>query len=199
MMAAIAQGPGDARPPPALRARRGPDPGARGSLPFVFANEQGDLRITIDGWRRGGGGSSLFDLTIEHTGAAAAYRDLRYVTEYRAASGELVRPGEGKVYEVIQPGQTLRLVAFNEGGVDARAARAAFRVVGAEKLVPTPPAAQRWAAGMKIPWKSAPCWSPSFTTLKTFRPGTSTTVTPGVSPTVACGMVGAGFGPRSVR
>ena len=117
----------------------GPIPAVERSLPFVFANEQGDLRITIDGWRRGGGGSSLFDLTIEHKGGAAAYRDLRYVTEYRAASGELVRPGEGKVYEVIQPGQTLRLVNFNEGGVDARAARAAFRVVGAEKLVPIPP------------------------------------------------------------
>jgi hypothetical protein len=51
----------------------------------------------------------------------------------------MVRTGEGKVYEVIQPGQTLRLVDFNEGGVDERAARAAFRVVGAERVVPVPP------------------------------------------------------------
>jgi hypothetical protein len=69
----------------------------------------------------------------------AAYRDLRYVTEYRAASGEMVRTGEGKVYEFVQPGQTLRLTAFNEGGVDERAARAAFRVVGAERVVPILP------------------------------------------------------------
>lgn len=103
---------------------------------FAAANEQGDLRITVNSWRRGAGGCSLFDLTIEHTGTAAAYRDLRYVTAYRTASGEPVRPGEGKVYEVIQPGQTLRLPAFNDGGVDTRAARAEFRVVGADKLVP---------------------------------------------------------------
>jgi len=106
---------------------------------FEAANEQPDLHITIDGWRRGAGGSSLFDMTLQHVGSAAAYRDLRYVTEYRDASGGFVRTGEGKVYEVIQPGQTLRLPAFNEGGVDARAARAVFRVVGAEKLVPIPP------------------------------------------------------------
>jgi len=105
---------------------------------FAAANEQGDLRITVGVWRRGAGGSSLFDLTLQHTGTAAAYRDLRYVTDYRAATGEQVRPGEGKVYEVIQPGETLRLPAFNEGYVDARAATAAFRVVGAEKLVPIP-------------------------------------------------------------
>jgi len=117
----------------------GPIPAAEKTAPFDFANEQADLTITVDGWRRGAGGSSLLDLTIQHTGAAAAYRDLRYVTEYRSASGELVRPGEGKVYEFIQPGQTLRLVAFNEGYVDARAARATFRVVGAEKVVPIPP------------------------------------------------------------
>jgi hypothetical protein len=117
----------------------GPVPAVEKALPFVFANEQGDLRITVGGWRRGAGGSSLFDLTIQHTGAAAAYRDLRYVTDYRAASGEPVRTGEGKVYEFIQPGQTLRLVAFNEGYVDARATRATFRVVGAERVVPVPP------------------------------------------------------------
>ncbi len=117
----------------------GPVPAVERTPAFIDANEQGDLRITVDGWRRGAGGSSLFDLTIEHHGTAAAYRDLRYVTDYRAASGEPVRTGEGKVYEFIQPGQTLRLVAFNEGYVDARAARAAFRVVGAERVVPIPP------------------------------------------------------------
>jgi hypothetical protein len=117
----------------------GPIPALESTPAFAVANEQGDLRITIDGWRRGAGGSSLFDLTIRHTGSVAAYRDLRYVTEYRAASGEMVRTGEGKVYELIQPGQTLRLTAFNEGGVDERAARAAFRVVGAERVVPIPP------------------------------------------------------------
>jgi hypothetical protein len=117
----------------------GPAPPAERTPAFEAANEQGDLRITVEGWRRGAGGSSLFDLTIQHAGTAAAYRDLRYVTDYRSASGEPVRTGEGKVYEVIQPGQTLRLVAFNEGGVDARAARATFRLVGAEKLVPIPP------------------------------------------------------------
>ena len=117
----------------------GPVPAAEQTPAFDFANEQADLQITINGWRRGAGGSSLFDMTIQHTETAAAYRDLRYVTEYRAASGEIVRTGEGKVYEVIQPGQTLRLPAFNEGGVDARAARPVFRVVGADKLVPIPP------------------------------------------------------------
>jgi hypothetical protein len=117
----------------------GPVPAVEQTPAFIAANEQGDLRITVDGWRRGAGGSSLFDLTIQHTGTAAAYRDLRYVTDYRAASGEPVRTGEGKVYEVIQPGQTVRLVAFNEGYVDPRAAHAAFRVVGAERVVPIPP------------------------------------------------------------
>jgi hypothetical protein len=117
----------------------GPIPAQERTPAFALANEQGDLRITVDGWRRGAGGSSLFDLTIRHAGSAAAYRDLRYVTEYRAASGEMVRTGEGKVYEFIQPGQTLKLVAFNEGGVDERAARATFRVVGAERVVPIPP------------------------------------------------------------
>ena len=116
----------------------GPLPALERTPAFAGANEQGDLRIRIDGWRRGAGGSSLFDLTIEHAGAVVAYRDLRYVTEYRAASGEMVRTGEGKVYELIQPGQTLRLVAFNEGGVDGRASRATFRVVGAERVVPIP-------------------------------------------------------------
>lgn len=117
----------------------GPIPALESTPAFALANEQGDLRISVDGWRRGAGGSSLFDLTIQHTGTAAAYRDLRYVTEYRAASGEMVRTGEGKVHEFVQPGQTLRLMAFNEGGVDERAARAAFRVVGAERVVPIPP------------------------------------------------------------
>jgi hypothetical protein len=117
----------------------GPIPALERTPAFAMANEQGDLRISVDGWRRGAGGSSLFDLTIQHTGSVAAYRDLRYVTEYRAASGEMVRTGEGKVYELIQPGQTLRLVAFNEGGVDESAARATFRVVGAERVVPMPP------------------------------------------------------------
>jgi hypothetical protein len=117
----------------------GPIPALERTPAFAVANEQGDLRISVDSWRRGAGGSSLFDLTIRHTGSVAAYRDLRYMTEYRAASGEMVRTGEGKVYEVIQPGQTLRLVAFNEGGVDERAARAVFRVVGAERVVPVPP------------------------------------------------------------
>ena len=116
----------------------GPPPPAEGTPAYIAANEQGDLRIATNGWRRGAGGSSLFDLTIQNTGTAAAYRDLRYVTDYRAASGEPVRVGEGKVYEFIQPGQTLRLVAFNEGYVDARGARATFRVVGAEKVVPMP-------------------------------------------------------------
>ena len=117
----------------------GPVPAVEQTPAFIAADEEGDLRITVDGWRRGAGGSSLFDLTIQHTGTVAAYRDLRYVTDYRAASGEPVRTGEGKVYEVIQPGQTVRLVAFNEGYVDARAAHAAFRVVGAERVVPMPP------------------------------------------------------------
>jgi hypothetical protein len=117
----------------------GPIPAVERTPAFALANEQGDLRITVDGWRRGAGGSSLFDLTFQHTGAVAAYRDLRYVTEYRTASGEMVRTGEGRVYEFIQPGQTLRLVAFNEGGVDERAAHAAFRLVGAERVVPIPP------------------------------------------------------------
>jgi hypothetical protein len=105
---------------------------------FVHANEQGDLRITVHSWRRGPGGSSLFHMTIQHTGTGAAYRDLRYVTRYRTASGAPVRMGQGKVYEVIQPGETLTLPAFNEGHVDAEAATAEFRVVGAEKLVPIP-------------------------------------------------------------
>jgi hypothetical protein len=117
----------------------GPIPAEESTRAFALANEQGDLRITVDGWRRGAGGSSLFDLTLQHTGSVAAYRDLRYVTEYRAASGEMVRTGEGKVYEFLQPGQTLRLRAFNEGHVDAPAARGAFRVVGAERVVPIPP------------------------------------------------------------
>ena len=117
----------------------GPIPALERTPAFAVANEQGDLRVSVDGWRRGAGGSSLFDLTIQHTGSVAAYRDLRYVTEYRAVSGEMVRTGEGKVYQFIQPGQTLRLVAFNEGGVDERAARATFRVVGAERVVPVPP------------------------------------------------------------
>jgi hypothetical protein len=117
----------------------GPIPSLERTPAFALASEQGDLRISVDGWRRGAGGSSLFDLTIQHTGTVAAYRDLRYVTEYRAASGEMVRTGEGRVYEFIQPGQTLRLIAFNEGGVDERAARATFRVVGAERVVPIPP------------------------------------------------------------
>ena len=105
---------------------------------FVHANEQGDLRITVHSWWRGPGGSSLFHMTIQHTGTAAAYRDLRYVTRYRTASGAPVRMGQGKVYEVIQPGETLTLRAFNEGHVDAETATAEFRVVGAEKLVPVP-------------------------------------------------------------
>jgi hypothetical protein len=117
----------------------GPIPALERTPAFAVANEQGDLRISVDGWRRGAGGSSLFGLTIRHTGSVAAYRDLRYVTEYRAVSGEMVRTGEGKVYELIQPGETLQLPAFNEGGVDERAARATFRVVGAERLVPIPP------------------------------------------------------------
>jgi hypothetical protein len=129
----------------------GPIPAVERTAAFDFASEQGDLRITIDGWRRGAGGSSLFDLTIQHEGEAAAYRDLRYVTDYRAASGEPVRTGEGKVYEVIQPGETLRLVAFNEGYVDARAARAAFRVVGAEKVVPIPPRLSGYASKDRMP------------------------------------------------
>ena len=29
------------------------------------------MRIAINGWRRGAGGSSLFDLTIQNTGTAA--------------------------------------------------------------------------------------------------------------------------------
>jgi hypothetical protein len=117
----------------------GPIPAPERTQAFALANEQGDLRVTVDGWRRGAGGSSLLDLTIQHTGTVAAYRDLRYVTEYRDGSGGIVRPGEGRVYEFIQPGQTLRLVAFNEGYVDEHAARAAFRVVGAERVVPMPP------------------------------------------------------------
>jgi hypothetical protein len=116
----------------------GPVPDVARTLPFVFANEQGDLVITVDGWRRGPGGSSLFDMTIRHRGTAAAYRDLRYVTLYRTAAGVPVRPGQGKVYESIQPGETLTLTAFNEGYVDPSAAHAEFRVVGAEKLVPIP-------------------------------------------------------------
>jgi hypothetical protein len=117
----------------------GPIPALERTRAFALANEQGDLRVTVDGWRRGAGGSSLLDLTIQHTGTVAAYRDLRYVTEYRDALGRVVRPGEGRVYEFIQPGQTLRLVAFNEGYVDEHATRAAFRVVGAERVVPIPP------------------------------------------------------------
>jgi hypothetical protein len=78
-------------------------------------------------------------MTIRHTGTAAAYRDLRYVTGYRTVSGVPVRMGQGKVYEVLQPGETLTVPAFNEGYVDSLAARAEFRVVGAEKLVPIPP------------------------------------------------------------
>jgi hypothetical protein len=77
-------------------------------------------------------------MRIRHRGTAAAYRDLRYVTVYRTASGVPVRPGQGKVYEIIQPGETLTLTGFNEGYVDPSAAHAEFRVVGAEKLVPIP-------------------------------------------------------------
>ena len=117
----------------------GPVPALERTPAFAVANEQGDLRINVDGWRRGAGGCSLFDLTIQHRGGVTAYRDLRYVTEYRAASGEVLRTGEGKVYEFIQPGQTVRLLAFNEGGVDERTARATFHVVGAERVVPVPP------------------------------------------------------------
>ena len=76
-------------------------------------------------------------LTIQNVGAVAAYRDLRYATVYREASGKEVRTGKGRIYEVIQPGETRTLRAFNEGSIAARATSDELRLVGAEKLVPT--------------------------------------------------------------
>jgi hypothetical protein len=57
----------------------------------------------------------------------------------------------------------------------------------------------RFARGTKIPGKSPVSWFPSFTTFRSWRVATWMIASPGVSPTVAWGMVGAGLGPRRVR
>lgn len=116
-----------------LGAGIAPEPAA-----YAAANAQADLRVTARRWWRGTGGSSLFRLRIQNVGTEAAYRDLRYSTLYRDVSGNPVRTGLGRIYEVLQPGEIRVLPAFNEGFVDARAATAELRLLGAEKLVPVP-------------------------------------------------------------
>jgi hypothetical protein len=111
-------------------------PVVTGTPAFEAAGAQGDLRVTVHSWWRGTGGSSLFHLHVQNVGAEAAYRDLLYETLYRDAAGQLVRTGQGRIYEVVQPGETRTLHAFNEGFVDARARSAELRVTGAERLLP---------------------------------------------------------------
>ena len=115
---------------------RDADPAFFATPGFAGAGAQGDLRVTAERWWRGTGGSSLFRLRIENVGTEAAYRDLVYETLYRDRSGKLVRTGQGRIYEVVQPGEMRMVEAFNEGFVDTRAASGELRVLGAEKLVP---------------------------------------------------------------
>jgi hypothetical protein len=94
-----------------------------------------DLRLLSADWKRAAGGAAFWDIVVRNDGAVA-YRDLRYATEYRSAASEVVKTSEDRVFEIVQPGQTVRLIGINDGPLDARATQARMVLTTAEPLSP---------------------------------------------------------------
>ena len=128
------QGPGDARPPAAVRQRRERpchrDARVRGR------RRAGGPAGHGESWWRGTGGSSLFRLNVQNLGTEAAYRDLSTRRCTATPPGNARPDRQGRIYEVVQPGETriARRLQRRRRGLPGDSGE--LRLIGAEKLVP---------------------------------------------------------------
>jgi hypothetical protein len=96
-----------------------------------------DLEVTGVTWSPAFGGRvSRLIVSVRNRGRAAAWLDIRYVTEYRDAGGQVVGAREGIVKEILQPGRSRTWDDLTDGLAPPGAATATVRIVGAEKCIP---------------------------------------------------------------
>lgn len=84
-------------------------------------------------------GVALWTFTLRNTNDRVAYREVLYQTTYRDGNGRLLDQRYDYLKDVFQPGD-VRAVEVNDGFVRVPFASATIEVLGAEALVPIPPA-----------------------------------------------------------
>ncbi len=110
---------------------------------FARAAPREDLRVVRAGWSRGAFGRvSVFDVTVENGGDSAAYVDLEYVARYVGREGQPLKESRGVLKYILEPGSSHRWPHLVDGLVDSSVQSASIEIVGAEKVVPLPPAAR---------------------------------------------------------
>ena len=114
----------------------GPAALADPSRPF---NPSRDVEVVAAAPTVGIAGALQWTVVVRNTNPRIAFRDLFYVTTYRDASGRVVDERSECIRQILEPGD-VRSVRFIDGFAPTAYAAAAFRIVSAEALLPTPPA-----------------------------------------------------------
>jgi hypothetical protein len=110
----------------------------------VAVASPGDLRVVRSSWRRALGRIAAWDFTLAvwdvrlRNEGLVAYRDLSYRTDYRGPSGASVGSGDGRLSEVIQPGQEIQVEGIADRYVDPRATAGEMRIAEARRILPLP-------------------------------------------------------------
>jgi hypothetical protein len=104
---------------------------------YLQAEATADLEVAAVTWSPVlRGRVSRLIVSVRNRSQAAAWLDIRYVTEYRDAGGRVVAMREGIIKEILQPGRSRTWDDLTDGLAPAGAASATVRMVEAEKAIP---------------------------------------------------------------
>ncbi len=106
---------------------------ASGRLGMVWPNR--DVRVLRPRWSTTVRRIAVWKMSLRNQGQVA-YRELRFLAEYRSASGAIVDKGRGTISVLIQPGETVRVLDLVDRSLDPRATEADLWITGAERVMP---------------------------------------------------------------
>jgi hypothetical protein len=112
----------------------GPDALDPAAMPYHAVE---DMRLTDPVRTEGPFGVALWRVTLHNANPRVAFRDVRYLTTYTDAEGEIVDQRTDYLKEIFQPGATRRL-EINDGIVRVPFASATIAVSAANALLPLP-------------------------------------------------------------
>jgi hypothetical protein len=100
-------------------------------------NAPADFQILDATFRMGPRRSLHWTVTVHNRSRIVAFRDPLYVTTYLDAGDRIVAERHERLKDIFEPGET-RTIDLNDGFAGPSFARATFRVVAAEALIPVP-------------------------------------------------------------
>jgi hypothetical protein len=107
-------------------------------MAITKADPATDIAVVRSSWSREGFGTvGVWTVTLKNNNPVMRYSDIRYRTEYSAASGTSVGDGNGQILDILGPGQT-RTFRVNDGFIHSQAQRASFSIVAATKEIASP-------------------------------------------------------------